>query len=265
MSAAFVSEGGVHLYKDLTGYLGAETGTSIEFVTGLGYDTINGMIESGAIDMAFVCGLPYVILHDRPAAAASLIAAPVMKASRYGGKPKYYSDLIVKKDSKFEKLEDLKGATYVFNEEISNSGYNLPLYRMAKAELAGKFFGNVLRSGSHEESIRMVASGKADASYVDSLVLEYDQQRAEPNSTGVRVIDSVGPAGIPPIVASAKAAPDASAKLQAAMLAMHENEKGRKILDDLLVARFEKVDDSNYDDIREMRQFAQKAGFAKIQ
>jgi phosphonate transport system substrate-binding protein len=265
MSAAFVSEGGVHLYKDLTEYLSGKTGTTVEFVRGLGYETINAMIESGAVDIAFMCGLPYVILHDRPEPAATLIAAPVMKNKRYGDQPKYFSDLIVAKESRFQKLDDLRGATYVFNEEISNSGHNLPLYRLAKAGFAGKFFGTVLRSGSHEESIRMVAAGKADASYVDSLVLEYDQARSEESAMKVRVIDSVGPAGIPPIAASAKTPRDVVAKFENALLAMHRDEKGRKVLDDLLVERFAHVDDKNYDDIREMRQFAKKAGFEKIQ
>jgi phosphonate transport system substrate-binding protein len=264
MSAAFVSEAGVHLYKALTDYLGTQTGMPFEFVRGLGYDTINKMLESGAVDVGFVCGLPYVILHDRPQPAANLLAAPVMKDKRYEGKPKYFSDLIVANDSTFQKLEDLKGARFVFNDEISNSGYNLPRYRMAKAGMTTGFFASVARSGSHEESIRMVAGGKADCSYVDSLVLEYDRARNDNAAGRVRVIDSIGPAGIPPVVLTPKRSPEFAVQIQRALLEMHEIPEGRKLLDELMVDRFVKVDDKNYDDIREMRAFAEKAGFDVI-
>lgn len=174
----------------------------IEFVTGLAYGTINGMLETGAVDCGFICGLPYVIMHDRPAPGAQLLAAPILKAPRYKGQPKYYSDLVVHKDSPYKTIHDLKGRAYVYNEELSNSGYNMPRYRLLQLGLTKGFFGKVLRSGSHEESIRMVAAGEADASFVDSLVLDYDREKHLGHAAEVRVLESVGPAGICPLVMS---------------------------------------------------------------
>lgn len=264
LSAAFVSEAGTPVYQKIADHLGRETGHRFELVTGLGYETISSMLESGALDVAFVCGAPYVVLHDRPQPAANLLVAPIMKHPRYAGQPKYYSDLIVRKDSAFQKLEDLKGRAYAYNEEASNSGYNLPRYRLAKAGYTNGFFGTVTRSGSHEESIRMVATGKADASYVDSLVLEFDQQRGEQHANAVRVIDSVGPAGIPPVVISTKSAPQLTAQIARVLVAMNTHSEGRKILDEALVERFAEVGNENYDDIRQMKRFAEDLGFLKI-
>lgn len=264
MSAAFVSESGVGVYEKISGFLSQRLGRPCEFITGLAYGTINGMLESGTVDCAFICGLPYVLLRDRPAPAVELVVAPVMSAARYGGKPKYFSDLIVKKDSPHPSLRDLKGRTYVYNEELSNSGYNMPRHRLLELGLTGGFFGKVLRSGSHEESIRMVATGEADASFVDSLVLDYDRDKHLGHAAAVRVVESLGPTGICPLVASTKLDPGVRAAVREHLAAMHEDAAGREILGGALVERFAVVDDHNYDDIRALKSAAEKAGFLEI-
>jgi phosphonate transport system substrate-binding protein len=264
LSAAFVSEAGVPIYQQIADYLKRKTGTEVELVNGLSYDTINKMIASGDIDVAFVCGLPYTLMHDKPAPEADVIVAPVMKNPRYGGKPKYFSDLIVRKDSPYQKLEDLKGKVYVFNDVLSNSGYNLPRFRLVSSKLQDGFFGTIKRSGAHEESIRMVAEGEADASYVDSLVLEFDQARGGEFAGKVRVIDSVGPAGIPPVVVSMKVDAARRKALTDALIGMSSDPDGRKILDAALVDKFVAVDDRNFDDIRQMKRTAEQADYLSI-
>ncbi len=264
MSAAFVSESGVGVYEKISGYLSERIGRPCEFITGLAYGTINGMLESGTVDCGFICGLPYVLLRDRPAPAVELVVAPVMSAPRYRGQPKYFSDLIVKKDSPHQSLQDLKGRTYVYNEEQSNSGYNMPRHRLLELGLTGGFFGKVRRSGSHEESIRMVATGEADASYVDSLVLDYDRAKHLGHAEAVRVVESLGPAGICPLVASTRLDPGVRDAVREHLAAMHEDAAGREILGAALVERFAVVDDQNYDDIRTLKSAAEKAGVLEI-
>jgi len=264
MSAAFVSESGVGVYEEITRYLSEKSGLRVEFITGLSYGTINEMLASGAVDCGFVCGYPYVLMHDQPKPTVNLLAAPIMKAPRYKGQPKYYSDLIVNKDSPYKTLHDLKGRTYVYNDELSNSGYNMPRHRLLELGLTSGFFGKILRSGSHEESIRMVATGKADASYVDSLVLDYDREKGLGAAHDVRVIESLGPAGICPIAIATTVPAETRDKLQKELVTMHDDPKGRKILEDALVARFAVVEESNYDDIRAMKAAAEKANFTTI-
>lgn len=269
LSAAFVSERGVSVYQHIVEYLQRKLGQELELVTGLGYETINSMLDDGAIDMAFVCGYPYVLLRDRPEPRVTLVAAPVMKSARYQGKPVYYSDLIVRADSDITSIHDLRGRTYVYNEETSNSGYNLPRSRLIALGLTGGFFGKVLRSGSHEESIRMVADGRADASFVDSLVLEYDlvygPAHGDDAAQRVRVIESMGPSGIPPVVMRTAVPAAIRRELQHLLVTMHEDAQGRRILDAALVERFVIVDDGNYDDIRDHRRAAEAAGFQTLQ
>jgi phosphonate transport system substrate-binding protein len=262
MSAAFVSERGVPVYGKIVDYLAERADVPLELVTGLAYTTINQMLEVGAVDYGFICGYPYILAHDRPVPKVELVAAPVPKDPRYQHRPIYFSDLVVRKDSPFESLSDLRGRTYVYNEETSNSGYNMPRSYLVKRGLTAGFFGKVVRSGSHEASIRMVAQGLADASFVDSLVLDYDRVHGFGDAAQVRVIDSLGPAATVPLVVSTAAVQ--TAPLKARLLTMHEDPRGRKILDEALLERFVAVSDADYDGLRAMKKAAEDARFLEI-
>ena len=264
LSAAFVSESGTWVFDHITDYLAEKSGIPCELITGLAYGTINKMLEDGAVDVAFICGLPYVIEHDKPQPSVVLLAAPVMKGARYLDRPQYFSDLIVKKESPFHRLEDLRGKIYVYNEQLSNSGYNMPRFRLVEAGETGGFFGKVLRSGSHEESIRMVAEGEADASFVDSLVLDFDRSKGYGHAEKVRVIESLGPAATCPVVASVKLPEPRRKMIQDVLLAMDQDPKGREVLAEGLVARFERVDDHHYNGLRYMKKVAEDIGFNVI-
>ncbi|HEY0094137.1 MAG TPA: PhnD/SsuA/transferrin family substrate-binding protein, partial [Archangium sp.] len=102
------------------------------------------------------------------------------------------------------------------------------------------------------------------ASFVDSLVLDYDREKGLGHAHEVRVLESVGPAGICPLAASSRMPADLRDKLQHALVTMHEDPQGRKLLDEALLERFTLVEDSNYDDIRAMKAAAEKAGFTVI-
>jgi phosphonate transport system substrate-binding protein len=265
MTAAFVSEKGVGVYQEIGDYIEKKTGLQVEFVSGLSYSTINSMIESGAAQVAFVCGYPYVLSHDgKENPPTKLLAAPVNAGPQYEGEPKYYSYVIVHKDSPITKFEELKGKTWVFNDEISNSGYNMPRAKLVSIGETNGFFGKILKSGAHEESIRMVGEGKVDASAVDSLVLDYALAEKEPYASQVKIIETLGPAGAPPVVYSTKLSEEKAQKIKQALLGMKDDPEGQAILKKAYLSGFIDVTDANYDDIRGMADTAKKANFMEI-
>ena len=256
MSAAFVSALGINVYSDMFEYLGKKLNHDIEFVQGFSYETINKMLNAGMIDLGFVCGLPYVMEKAKPKPSYDLLLAPVMSNKKYHDKPVYYSYVIVNKNSKFNNFMDLKGSRFVFNDEISNSGYNIPrAHLIAIGETSG-FFGSVIRSGSHEESIRLVASGEADASAVDSLVYDYDIANNPLYVAKTKVIKILGPTGIPPVVISKNISLSLRHKIKTILTAMNKDPIGKRILKQAMVDRFISVADSNYDDIRKMKKIS---------
>ena len=78
------------------------------------------------------------------------------------------------------------------------------------------------------------------------------------------VLPADATAGICPVVVSIKMPEDRRQKLQDAFLGMDKDAAGRHLLEEALLARFEKVTDSNYDDIRQMKKAAEEAGFTSI-
>lgn len=264
MSAAFVSESGIGIYNDIANYLGSKLGRKVTFVSGFSYATINNMLKTGMADVGFICGLPYVLEHDKTRPSIKLLVAPVMKHPRYKNAPVYYSYVIVHKNSKIRHFSYLNGKTFVYNDEISNSGYNMPrAYMIGKGWTKG-FFGQVLRSGSHEESIRMVATGKADASAVDSLVYDYDKIYNPRFVSNTRILKVLGPVGIPPIVISTRTPARLRNRILTILVNMEKDPEGRRILDKALVKRFVVVPDSNYNGIRKMQKMARDSGYQVI-
>jgi len=253
MSAAFVSDTGISVYDEILHYLGKKLQREVVFISGFSYATINSMLDSGMVDIGFICGLPYIMKKADPQPSVDLLLKPI-----------YYSYVIVHKDSKFDSFLGLKGSTFVFADEISNSGYNMPRAHLINLGETSGFFNKILRSGSHEESIRMVALGEADVSAVDSLVYDYDQLKKPIHVAQTKIIKTLGPAGIPPVVISTKVTATLRHKIRDILLGMKNDPAGKKILDKALVDRFTIVDDSNYDGIRKMLKQAQDSGYQVI-
>ncbi len=273
VTSAFVSQQGLPVYNQLAQYLSAKLGRKVQVVSDVSYTDADQLLDRGIIQVGFVCGMPYT--HKSAEGKYILLAIPVMSTttgrfadvtSGYEKTPgKYYSYTIVRKSSPFRKWADLKGKTYTFNDVTSNSGYNMPRYKLVKMGVSSweDFFSKVVVSGSHEESIRLVSRGVVDASSVDSMVLDYDRSIGDVDALNVRVIEQLFPggAGAPPVVISARADPSLRQPLQSALVNMHKDPEGKKILAKALLLRFDPANDANYDDIRYMKAAAATAGF----
>ena len=78
----------------------------------------------------------------------------------------YYSVLYVKKDSPFQKIEDLKGKNLGLVDPNSTSGNNVPRFAMDKMGIEPeKFFSNVVYAGSHENAVIALQQGQVDAAF----------------------------------------------------------------------------------------------------
>lgn len=272
VTAAFVSEQGLPIYRRIADYLARKTGYDINVVSGISYREADLLLSRGIMQLGFICGMPYV--EGKRAGNFELLAIPSLQPRNGAYEDtadielppgKYASYTIVHKDSPITSWQDLRGKHYAYNDQGSNSGYNMPRYKLISlgAKSWEDWFARVSVSGSHEESIRMVARGQVDASSVDSLVLDYERHIGVADAYNVRVIETLFPggSGAPPVVVSALTPPRLVNALRAALLRMHEDPEGRAILDAALIDRFLPPDDSNFDDIRRMQAAARTAGF----
>ncbi|HVN52899.1 MAG TPA: PhnD/SsuA/transferrin family substrate-binding protein [Anaerolineaceae bacterium] len=246
------------LSRDLAGYLSNHLRIPVHLAIDISWEERDRLLDEGKIDLCWICGLPYVRKAERAPGAIVPIAAPVMTASRYGGQPIYFSDVVVHRDSPFQSLADLRGAVWAYNEPGSQSGYGVVRYALAaRGETLG-YFGRMVETGAHQTSLQMILRREVDASAIDSTVLEQELSDDPGIGARIRVIDTFGPSPIPPWVVSQHVSPTMREALWNILTGMDSQPDGKAILQKARIARFSPVSDRDYDPIREMARI----GFA---
>lgn len=240
---------GLAYYKQLLDYIGAKTGKPVEIIIHDHYAETNRLLKINSIDVAFVCGGPYVEGHDT--FDLELLVAP-----QANGVPTYRSYIIVHKDSTIQRLEDLRGKVFAFADPLSNSGRIVPTYMLAKmSETPDSFFDRYFYTYAHDKSIKAVAQKTADGAAVDSLIYDYEEEFHPICTAQTKIIRKSAEYGIPPVVVSKGIDPVVREQVKAILLNVHNDEKGKKILTGMGVEKFVEIDDSAYDGIREMKKF----------
>ena len=106
-------------------------------------------------------------------------------ADHYQG---YNLVVVVKKESAFHKLTDLKGKKLAHTSPSSNSGHMAPLALFPKEGLTPDKDYKVIFSGKHDQSVLGVRSGDYDAAAVASDVFERMVHRGEVREDEFRVL-----------------------------------------------------------------------------
>lgn len=133
--------------------LAAATGLSFEVSVPTSYAaTIEEMCASPDDSMGFIPGLGYAL-------ASQLCGVDVaFKAIRYGF-PVYWAEYIVARDSEFQTLADLEGASWGYPYRASTSGYMVPYVELTAL---GVTWGEELETGGHNQTVTAVYNGEVD-------------------------------------------------------------------------------------------------------
>ncbi len=248
-------------YNQLLDYIGKRLGRQVELMSDSTYAAVNNGLKAGNIDMAFVCGGPYVEGHD--GFGLELLAAP-----QVAGKTEYHSYIIVHKDSPVKNFKGLKGKSFAFTDPLSNTGKLVPTYMLLNmGETPNSFFSSYLFTSAHDRSIEAVAKGAADGAAIDSLIYDFLALTKPALTSQTKIIEKSPPFGIPPVVVRRGLDPKLKEKLKAILLDMHKDVEGAKILKGMMIEKFVTLNDSAYSSIREMlravNESEKKAGKTK--
>jgi phosphonate transport system substrate-binding protein len=89
---------------------------------------------------------------------------PIVTLQQEDGTLGYRSVLLVRADSPYQTLADLRGRSLMFTERLSTSGFLIPYYELTKQGYAPqRFFGRLGFGGSHSQAVAAVLNGQADA------------------------------------------------------------------------------------------------------
>lgn len=245
------------VYEFVAARVGEKLHRRTRLIVGESFD----QVRNAEVDFAFLCGLPYVRLKREDAAEVEALAAPIIQGDRYDGRPVYFSDVIVPARSPVAAFGELRGRSWAYNEPDSHSGYLITLSTLAEMAETPEFFGRWEMTGFHQESIRRVAAAWVEGSAVDSQVLGVEMRDHPELAEQIRVICTLGPSTIQPLVATAAVPPRLREEVTDIVAGFGSIENERKSLSQGMVERFVAVDDSAYADIRWKLNAVEAAGF----
>jgi phosphonate transport system substrate-binding protein len=153
-------------FEPFAAYMTKKLGVPVHILWGTDYAAIIQAMNSSKIQFAKIGSANYALGHK----VMGDKIAPVGTDQDQSGSTGYYSVVVVRADSPYQKLEDLKGKVLAWADPNSTSGYAVPLYFMKKSGIdPATFFSKTPFSGSHELGVIGVVNGTFDAA-ADDLV-----------------------------------------------------------------------------------------------
>ncbi len=141
--------------------LEAKIGVPVKIYVGKNYGELIDAMKDKKVDFAFFSAMSFVF-------AEKMAGAKVLLKKVWDG-PYYYSTILTRGDEKLTRLSQLKGKRFAFVDEKSTSGYLVPELYFRKNHIDPKsFFKDIVFTGNHTESVRLLREGKIDAAAVFS-------------------------------------------------------------------------------------------------
>ncbi|CAE6802309.1 putative ABC transporter phosphite binding protein PhnD1 [Paraburkholderia domus] len=235
----------ISLLEQWSRELGDVCSADVRFVQRNSYREIDDLIADNRLDLAWVCGFPYVT-HEE---TMRLMAIP-----DYLGQPLYHSYLIVpSSDAHTTHITQLRNRVFAFSDPGSNSGFLVPTTELIRAGIRPtRFFRKSFFTYAHRKVIDAVTSGLADAGEIDGYVYDTIQKQYPERTRDVRVAWRSPLYGFPPIVARRSLDEESFLRIQRALVGMKDQPAGRDVLQRLNLDGFVPDDDKVFDGIRRL-------------
>ena len=208
--------------------------------------------------LAQTCGYPWA---TRLRGQVRLVAAP-----RYGFEgcagAEHCAFILVPETLEAESLADLRGKRVALNGLDSNTGMNLLRHAVAPLAERGRFFGEVIVSESHANSLALLQQGHADVAAVDAVTYGY-LQRAEPERVaGLRLLQRTRMSPTLPFVTAASRS---DAEVDALRAALNDSLAADPELGGILaIEGITAVDEATYLPLLDWRREAVEKGYPVI-
>jgi phosphonate transport system substrate-binding protein len=231
-------------YQPLVDYLSARTGRVWTLSVSRSYEETVEDLCGGRLTLAYLGPLTYVRAHARCA------AEPLLRLQT-GGRVVFHSDVLVRSDSPFERIEELAGQRVAFGDPLSTSSHLVPRGMLQDAGLEpGRDF-ECRYYGQHERAARAVLMGEAEACGVRDIIGEVFLHR------GLRRLARSGPVPAYPLVASPDAPSELRETLSSVLLGFPGETRPRldeERWDLELTGGFTAAVDSDYDPVRRLAE-----------
>ncbi len=154
----------LRIYTPFAEYLSHELAMKVQFTPVVDYAATVEGLAAKKLDLVWYGGFTSVQAVRRTSGTAKRLVLRQEDAE-------FKSVFIAKPGSGIQRLEDLKGKTFVFGSVSSTSGHLMPRYFLLQAKInPDKDMKQVAYSGAHDATALWVESGKVDAGALNFLV-----------------------------------------------------------------------------------------------
>lgn len=230
-------------YQPLADYLSDATPYRWELAISNTYDkTVRDLCE-GRVALAYLGPLTYVLAHHR------CDAVPLVRLNS-GNKSIYRSVILVREDSPYRNVNDLRGKRFAFGAFLSTSSHLVPRAMLEDAGSGRAHGTEYTYYRHHERAARAVLLDEADACGIRDIVAEKFVKR------GLREIERSAPIANFPLVVPASTPQELREMIVAALVedpAWDETIAERiSTWDAELAGGFALTDDGEFDSIRQL-------------
>jgi ABC-type phosphate/phosphonate transport system substrate-binding protein len=238
-----VSPEAAALWRKLLAAVVEHAGLDVTLVDHTAPAPINELWQRPDKAAVFMCGLPFSRSDPRP----ELIAAPVPSPPDFQSLPQYWSEMVVRKDSGHQTIQDTFGGRIALTVPDSQSGCLAALYYLMSAADRFPLYREVTTPKlTPLGAMSAVIDGEADVAPIDSYAYCLLQKYRRDLTSQLRVIGRTARTPIPPLVASNTGL----VSLQAAFLEAHRIAAMTPMMQGLLLERFVRPDPASYDALR---------------
>lgn len=247
-------------WRELLGHITREAGVELSYHAYPAPQPLEGLWSRPDLGAVLMCGFP-VALQLAPVIP---IAAPIPSAAWAGGRAVYRTDLIVRRDSPYLRLEDTFGARAGWTVGHSQSGFNalrhhLLAHRSAqRPTLYGEVTGNLVTARNVLEAVR---DGRIDIGPLDAYWHMLIARHAPELTADIRVLASTALAPMPAFVAAAGAPAQMVTRLRAAFIGAATRPWFGPLGDSLLLQGFAAASAGAFATLLEWDREAKAAGY----
>jgi ABC-type phosphate/phosphonate transport system substrate-binding protein len=232
-------------WAELIGHVAAEAGAAFEYLPYPAPQPLEQLWRRPDLGCVFMCGYPIAL----KLADVTPIAAPIPDADWAQGKAVYRSDLIVRKDAPYQRLEDTFEGKLGWTVDHSHSGFNalrhhlLPWRTAKRPQVYRSVTGNLVTA---RRILDEVLSGGIDVGPLDGYWHMLIARWMPELTANVRVLEPTDVAPMPAFVTAKDADPEMVRRLRAAFAAARDRPWFPPLGERLLIRGFQPMDHADY-------------------
>jgi ABC-type phosphate/phosphonate transport system substrate-binding protein len=248
------------IWQSLLERITRQAGVTLSYLPYPAPAPLENLWSRGDLGAVLMCGYPIAL----SLAPVKPIAAPIPRAGWADGRAVYRSDLIVRKDARYEKLEDTFGARAGWTVTHSQSGFNAFRHELLRFRTADRpalyreMTGNLVTARNVLDSVQ---EGRIDIGPLDAYWHMLIARHAAHLTAGIRVLTSTPVTPMPAFVASAGIPDGMVLRLREAFTTAANQPWFAQIGDSLLLDGFAAVSEESFAPLLDWDREAKAAGF----